>query len=96
MSLIAIDYRNLLMVTMPLMEGQIDTLKLNLEKHRSVIADQKEEIGLLRLNVEDTELKFKTEQKLRLACEKELKKKKWWQYSTYGSAAVLVGVLVFK
>jgi hypothetical protein len=94
--LIAIDYRNLLLKTMPLMEGQIDTLKLDIEKHKSIISDQEQEIGFLQSNLKDSQKQFDAEHSIRLACEKELKKICWWKAGTYGFAITTIVALLIK
>ncbi|MBN1561507.1 hypothetical protein JW998_14750 [candidate division KSB1 bacterium] len=92
--LIAIDYRNLLVHTLPLMEAQIDTLKLVIDKNRSIINNQKEEIGLLKSNVADAQQQFAAEHAIRLACEKEKAKLFWWKLGTGAFAATTAAMLV--
>ncbi|RQW11503.1 hypothetical protein EH222_00255 [candidate division KSB1 bacterium] len=92
--LIAIDYRNLLVNTLPLMEAQIDTLKLVIDKGASVISAQKDEIGLLKSNVADVQQQLAAEHAIRLACEKEREKTFWWKLGTRTFAATTAAMLV--
>ena len=91
--LIAIDYRNLVMITVPMMEEQIDSLKLNITKHKSIINNQHDEIDLLKINVDDAKKQLEAENNIRLACEQEQARMKKWKVYTYVLAAATLVTL---
>ena len=98
--LIAIDYRNLVVNVVPLLEEEVELHKKESERYCSLISEHKEEIRILTSNIEDERRKFEEQERITKVYEKlfknERKLKRRWRLACGAMAVGVLAALIFE